>query len=251
MTKGTCIVTGGASGIGLATATVLLDDGWHVAIADANTGALDAARKAFPERSATFHALDVTNEAEVEAAVQSIVDASEAPLAGLVNCAGIAKDVPFLDTDAALFRRILDVNVVGGFIVAKAATRAMLAAGTAGAIVNIASISGLRGNLGRTAYGASKGAVITMTKVMAVELAARSIRVNAIAPGPVDTPLVQAIHNDGIRERFLRTVPQKRYADPREIAHAIAFLLDNRKASNITGQILAVDGGFDAGGLLP
>jgi NAD(P)-dependent dehydrogenase (short-subunit alcohol dehydrogenase family) len=120
-----------------------------------------------------------------------------------------------------------------------------------GAIVNIASISGQRGNLGRSAYGASKGGVITLTQVMACELAPENIRVNAIAPGPVDTPLVKAMQSDADRAAWLREVPQRRYATPDEIAGAALFLLDDTKASFITGHVLNVDGGFGAAGYLP
>jgi NAD(P)-dependent dehydrogenase (short-subunit alcohol dehydrogenase family) len=194
--------------------------------------------------------LTVTDAAAVKHAVEDL-QRGFGPIAGVVNSAGIARDVPCLKTDPEMFRAILDVNVIGSFIVAQVAARSMAEAKRAGAIVNVASISGVQGNIGRVAYGASKGAVITMTKVMAVELAAHGIRVNAVAPGPVDTPLVRELRGEEIRRLWLRTIPQGRYAAPSEIAPAIAFLLDGAKSSFITGQILAIDGGFDAGGLLP
>jgi NAD(P)-dependent dehydrogenase (short-subunit alcohol dehydrogenase family) len=115
----------------------------------------------------------------------------------------------------------------------------------------MASVSGQRGNIGRSAYGASKGGVITLTKVMAAELAPRNIRVNAIAPGPIETPLVKAMHTDADRAAWLKTVPQRRYAAPEEIAGAAVFLLDESKSSFVTGHILNVDGGFAAAGILP
>jgi NAD(P)-dependent dehydrogenase (short-subunit alcohol dehydrogenase family) len=187
-------VTGGASGIGLAAARRLLAEGWRVAIADHDPAALERAAAEFADAGdrVVRLALDVTDEAAVEATVVEAA-ARIGPLKGVVNSAGIAQDKPFGETSAAEFRRILDVNVVGSFLVARAAVKAMAAAG-GGAIVNLASISGLRGNLGRTAYGASKGAVITLTQVMAVELARDGIRVNALAPGPVDTAMVRALH---------------------------------------------------------
>lgn len=159
-------------------------------------------------------------------------------------------DQRFEETSAETFRKILDVNVVGSFIVARAAIRAMREAG-GGAIVNLASVSGLRGNIGRTAYGASKGAIVTMTQVMAVELAAANIRVNAIAPGPVESAMVRAMHTPEARANWVSRVPQRRYGEPHEIARAAAFLLDERQSGYITGHVLAVDGGFLAGGLLP
>jgi NAD(P)-dependent dehydrogenase (short-subunit alcohol dehydrogenase family) len=187
-------VTGGASGIGLAAARQLAADGWSVALADRDAAGLERAEAELADwgERVVRLALDVTDEAAVAAAVVEAA-ARIGPLKGVVNSAGIAQNKPFDEITAAEFRRILDVNVVGSFLVARAAVAAMRATG-GGAIVNIASISGMRGNLGRTAYGASKGGVITMTQVMAVELARDGIRVNAVSPGPVDTPMVRALH---------------------------------------------------------
>jgi NAD(P)-dependent dehydrogenase (short-subunit alcohol dehydrogenase family) len=119
--------------------------------------------------------------------------------------------------------------------------------GAGAAIVNIASVSGMRGNNGRTAYGTSKGGVITMTQVMATELASRNIRVNAIAPGPVDTPLVEKMHDAAIRAIYARAIPMERYGKPEEIAGAATFLRSN-DASYITGHVLVVNGGLMGGG---
>ena len=247
MTARGAFVTGGASGIGFAAARRLLTEGWSVAIADHDAAALEraAAELADAGDRVVRLALDVTDEAAVEAAVVEAA-ARIGPLRGVVNSAGIAQDKPFGETSAAEFRRILDVNV---FLVARAAVKAMAAAG-GGAIVNLASISGLRGNLGRTAYGASKGGVITMTQVMAVELAGDGIRVNAVAPGPVDTAMVRALHGPARRAAFERRVPLRRYAQPEEIATVIAFLLDEERSSYVTGQILGVDGGFLSAGIM-
>ena len=118
-----------------------------------------------------------------------------------------------------------------------------------GSIVNIASISGIRGSKGRSAYGASKGAVINLTKVMATDLAPFKIRVNAVAPGPIETPMVKSVHSDEDRRIYHRFVPMRRYGEPVEIAHAVEFLLDERRSSYITGEILAVDGGFRGAGI--
>ncbi|MGA7324694.1 MAG: SDR family oxidoreductase, partial [Rhodomicrobium sp.] len=243
-----CVITGGASGIGLATARELLQQNWRVALFDVQADALAAAKDALRSESFAFQ-VNVTDAAAVAGAVSEVEEKFGA-ITGAVNCAGIARDVPCLDTTPEEFRTILDVNVIGSFIVAQAVARSMIGVKHKGAIVNVASISGMRGNIGRVAYGASKGAVITMTKVMAIELAQHGIRVNAISPGPVETPLVRDLHGEDIRRLWLRTIPQRRYAEPAEIAAAIAFLLDGKKSSFITGQNIAVDGGFDAGGLL-
>ena len=249
-TKGTVFVTGGASGIGLAIARSLLDEGWRVVIADRAQGNLDKARGSFGEHDARlrFESLDVADENAVERAIDGC-DTDFGPLVGLVNSAGIfGSETSALETDTGLFRQILEINLIGSFITSRTAARRMRARGS-GSIVNISSISGLRGNFGLVAYGASKAAVIQMTKVMAVELAPDRVRVNAIAPGPVETPMVRDVHTQDMRAEWLRMVPQRRYCEPEELAGAAAFLLDERKSSYITGQTISVDGGFTAAGL--
>ena len=242
------LVTGGASGIGLAIAEAVLAEGWRAVIADRDERGLAAARERLGNRAeARFEILDVTDEAAVVALVARC-EAEFGGLSGLVNSAGIGRDVPALETSAELFRKILDVNLIGSFLMAREAAKAMRGRG-AGSIVNIASVSGITGNVGRTAYGASKGGVIVMTKVMAVELAPLGIRVNAIAPGPVDTPLVEAMHTSAARTAWTDAVPQRRYGTPAEIAGAAIFLLDPRKSGFVTGQTLCVDGGFTAAGI--
>jgi NAD(P)-dependent dehydrogenase (short-subunit alcohol dehydrogenase family) len=250
--RGVCIVTGGASGIGLAIAKALLGEGWKVIIADLAQGPLDAARAQLePIRSNATKCviMDVANEASVLAALNGCEDGF-GPVRGLVNSAGIGRDTPFFETSVEVFRKVMDINLTGTFTAAREACKLMRGHG-GGAVVNIASISGQRGNLGRSAYGASKGGVITLTQVMACELAPENIRVNAIAPGPVETPLVQAMQDDAKRAEWLRQIPQRRYASPDEIAGAAVFLLDDSKASFVTGHILNVDGGFAAAGYLP
>lgn len=245
----TIVVTGGASGIGFAVVEVVLAEGWRAVAADVAPFNLDKAREALGDRpDLRFEQLDVTDE---DAVVKSIAawDRNFGPLAGVVNSAGIGRGAPALETSAELFRQILDVNLVGSFLVAREAAKAMRSRGT-GAIVNLASVSGLTGNEGRTAYGASKGGVIVMTKVMAVEFAAFGIRVNAIAPGPIDTPMVKELHSQAARSVWKAAVPQHRYGTPAEIAQAALFLLDDRRSSLVTGQTLCVDGGFSAAGIM-
>ena len=243
------LITGGASGIGLATAERLLASGWKVAIADRDEKALEALRKAHAGSSRVLvSTLDVTDESAAQALAKQVAE-TLGGIHGVVNSAGIAADIPALETPVDLFRKILDVNVVGTFIVARAAAQVMKDHG-GGAIVNLASVSGLRGSKGRSAYGASKGGVIILTQVLANDLARYGIRVNAVAPGPVDTPMVKALHVDKDRSLWSRHVPMARYAEPAEIASVIEFLLDGTRSSYMTGAVLPVDGGFAGAGII-
>lgn len=242
-------ITGGASGIGLAIAEAALEEGWRVAVADRDEAALERSRGALDPARSSFAALDVTDERAVEAWVAGLA-ASGDRLAGAVAAAGVAADIPALDTPADLFRRILEVNVTGTFLLARAACRAMRDAG-GGAILLVASVSGLRGAKGRAAYGASKAAVVNLAQVMALEGAPLGVRVNALCPGPVETPLVARMHMPETRAQWLRHLPMRRYAAPEEITPTALFLLDGRKSGYLTGQAVAVDGGYAAAGLMP
>ena len=246
----TVFVTGGASGIGQAIVEAVLKEGWRAIVADLDPRNLDRCRASLESAgsSVRYEQLDIADEQAVIDTVTR-VEAEFGPITGLVNSAGIGGDIPCLETSATFFRRMLDVNIIGSFVMSREVALRMRERGM-GSIVNIASVSGIRGNTGRVAYGASKGGMITMTKVMAVELAGVGIRVNAIAPGPVDTPLARDTHTDKVRSAWTRVVPQHRYGTPEEIAGTAIFLLDNTRASYVTGQTICVDGGFTAGGMM-
>jgi NAD(P)-dependent dehydrogenase (short-subunit alcohol dehydrogenase family) len=242
------IVTGAGSGIGQATTALLLERGWNVAAIDLHANALAGLEAAHSGEHLLARACDVTDEAQVVAVVNEAA-AKFGRIDGAVNSAGLAADKHVFDTSAELFRKILDVNVVGTFLIGRESARHMAKAGR-GAIVNVASISGIRGSKGRSAYGASKGAVINLTQVMANDLAPHGIRVNAVAPGPVETPMVKALHSSADRELYGRYIPMRRYAEPREIASVIYFLLDESQSSFVTGEIVAVDGGYRGAGII-
>jgi NAD(P)-dependent dehydrogenase (short-subunit alcohol dehydrogenase family) len=246
----TVFVTGGASGIGLAIVEAVLEKGWRAVVVDRDERNLDRCRESLGQSGGPVHfeQLDIADEAAVVRSVAQC-EAEFGPITGLVNSAGIAKDVPSLETGADLFRRMLEINLIGSFVVSREIALCMRERGI-GSIVNIASVSGIRGNVGRVAYGASKGGMMTMTQVMAVELAPLGIRVNAIAPGPIETPLVREVHTDQVRAEWLSTVPQRRYGKPSDVAGAAIFLLDHMNSGFVTGQTICVDGGFTAAGLM-
>lgn len=230
------LVTGGASGIGAASARILAGEGATVVVGDLKIEDPDNANLR----------LDVSDPVSVDSAIAAIL-AKHGRLDCLVHCAGVARTLPFLDTPIEEFDRIMDINVRGTFIVCQAAARAMVGAG-GGAIVNIASVSGMLANGRRCAYGTSKAAMIHLSKVMAVELARYSIRVNAVSPGPTNTPLVNAFYTDAIRKEWIDRVPLGRFGSPEEIGSVVAFLCSS-DASYVTGHVLAADGGFVIAGL--
>jgi NAD(P)-dependent dehydrogenase (short-subunit alcohol dehydrogenase family) len=241
------LITGAARGIGLAAAKRFLAEGWHVALLDIERQLLDGAVAALadPDHTLAIHC-DVSDAAAVTSAMAA-VNNRFGRLDALVNNAGIAVFAPLLDTADQDWNRVLAVNLTGPFLCTKAAALLMREHG-GGAIVNITSISAVRASTLRSAYGTSKAGLAHLTKQLAVELAALGIRVNAVAPGPVDTAMAKAVHSQEIRADYHDAIPLNRYGLEEELAEAIFFLCSDR-ASYITGQILAVDGGFDAAGI--
>jgi NAD(P)-dependent dehydrogenase (short-subunit alcohol dehydrogenase family) len=241
------LITGAARGIGLATAKRFLAEGWRVALLDIEGELLRAAVVALENSDHTLAlACDVSDAAAVTASIEA-VGRRFGRLDALVNNAGVAVFAPLMQTSDEDWNRVLAVNLTGPFICTKAAVPLMREHG-GGAIVNITSISAVRASTLRSAYGTSKAGLAHLTKQLAVELASLGIRVNGVAPGPVDTAMAKQVHTAEIRADYHDAIPLNRYGLEEELAEAVLFLSSDR-SSYITGQILAVDGGFDAAGI--
>jgi meso-butanediol dehydrogenase / (S,S)-butanediol dehydrogenase / diacetyl reductase len=247
------VVTGGARGIGLAIGQWFLANGYRVALLDIDeaTLATTSADLHNPDKVLCLPC-DVSNEAAVNATMAQVA-AQFGRIDALVNNAGIAVFKPIGDTSFAEWRSVLSVNLDGAFLCTQACVPYMLknepqAGGTRGAVVSIASISGLRASTLRVAYGTSKAAIIALTKQQAIELGNAGIRCNVVAPGPVDTEMSKLVHSVAIRSDYYDTIPLNRYGTVDEIASVTGFLC-SAGASYVNGQVLAVDGGFDASGV--
>lgn len=245
--KKLALVTGAARGIGLATAKLFLAEGWQVALLDIDGETLRASYAALdlPDDTMMIEA-DVAEPDQVRSAVE-VISERFGRIDTLVNNAGIADFLPIQQTDFEVWSRILAVNLSGPFLCTQACVPIMFENG-GGSIVNIVSISGLRASTLRSAYGTSKAGLIHLTKQQAAELGNQGIRVNAVAPGPVDTAMAKKVHGPEIRADYHASIPLNRYGSEEEIAEAIFFLASD-KASYVNGQILAVDGGFESTGI--
>ena len=237
------IVTGGASGIGQATARLLAGEGARVVVADVDPAG-EAIAEALRERGheALFVRTDVSKAGDAESLVQETLRRFER-LDVLLNSAGVLVIGDVVSLAEADWDRCIDVNLKGTFLVSKHAVPAMAQSG-GGAIVNLASVAGKAGGRNYTAYCASKAGVILLTQCMALDLAERHIRVNAICPGPTATPMVLGLASDPQREheRWAKELPAGRFGQPEDTAKVVAYLASD-DASFVTGAAWVVDGG--------
>jgi NAD(P)-dependent dehydrogenase (short-subunit alcohol dehydrogenase family) len=246
-TTKTAIVTGAARGIGLAAAHRFLSEGYAVAFLDNNRETLQAtvAQTNTPEHVLKLDC-DVSDEQQVSNAIEQVIE-KFGRIDALVNNAGIADFMPVTDTSFAVWQNILATNLNGPFLCSQACIPHMISQG-GGAIVNITSISGLRASTLRTAYGTSKAALAHLTKQFSAELGQYGIRVNSVAPGPIDTAMSKKVHTPEIRADYHAQIPLDRYGDEQEVANVIYFLCSD-EASFVTGQEICADGGFETTGI--
>lgn len=236
------LITGGARGIGRAIALRLAAEGAKIAIVDWSDSGEQTAREIEQTsgRKATYVKADISKEADAKAAVAA-AESVLGPVDILINNAGITRDGLALTMSEEDWDAVLSVNLKGAFLMSKAVLRGMIKR-RQGSIVNISSVVGRRGNAGQANYSASKAGLLGLTKTLAKEVASRNVRVNAVAPGYIETEMTEAL-DESARNAIISQIPLGRIGTPKGVADAVAFLAGDT-ASFITGAVLAVDGGL-------
>lgn len=243
------IITGAASGIGLAIAKSFAAEGAMVLMADRDeAGAKREAAQLSGKGQRVIAIGGDVSRPETGEELAATCEREFGRIDILVNNAGIAVSYAFIDQPVDQWNKVMAVNVTGALVCGQAAAKRMLKQNY-GRIINIASVSGLAAGIGRTAYGTSKAAIIGLTRQMALELGPHGVLANAVAPGPIDTPMTVAYHTPETRLAYAARIPQKRYGTPEEIAATVLFLA-SEEASYINGQVIAVDGGYLAAGIV-
>lgn len=240
------VVTGGGSGIGRATAEIFAKEGAKVAVVDFNAALGRETAQAIKEAGgeACLVQADVADSGQVQQMIEATLSAFEG-IDILFNGAGVLALGTVLDTDEATWNRVLSINLTGTFLCCKAVLPHMIERG-AGTIINVTSSTGAHDAIGNAlAYVASKGGVTLLTKAMAIDHAKAGVRVNAIAPGPTDTPMLRSVMSASQIDEFAATLPMGRLGRPEELASTAVFLASD-ESSFLTGAIVAVDGGQTA-----
>ena len=236
------LITGGAQGIGKTISEELVQNGAHVVLGDVNLEGAQATAEAINNDggSASAVKIDVSNPAEVKQVFDSILK-DKKPIDIMINNAGITRDGLMIRMKEADWDRVLNINLKGTFLCSQQAAKQMMKQ-KSGAIVNIASIVGVMGNFGQANYSASKAGVIGLTKTLAREVASRGIRVNAVAPGFIDTEMTRVL-DESVRQKLIEQIPLAKLGLPEDVARCVAFLVSDR-SSYITGQVINVNGGM-------
>ena len=239
------LITGGASGIGAATVSRFIAEGSLVTILDWDENALNKIKEEIPDITGIIKG-DVAKPSDIDLAFDK-VNKLMGGLDVLINNAGISIRDPFLDISHSQWQKVLNVNLTGVFLVAQAAAKMMMMEGSGGVILNMGSTNGIMGYPYYASYNASKAGVIELTKSLALELAP-TIRVNAVCPGFILTPMQEAEYTPEMIQDFESKVPLGRLGKPEEVAGLFAFLASD-DAKYLTGQTFVIDGGEIAGGL--